>query len=288
MGEIGFLDDGAGAMTLRAGSRDLGRYVYAGPEPQLESPRPYAMLGTLAGAEACGYRPADHVWHRGLSLALPNVGTANFWGGPTFVSGVGYVQLDNNGTQRHESFEPRGDGVVEQLTWLSADGAPLLTETRTLAARLLDGRAWALTWRSRLTSLAREPLAFGSPTTKGRPDAGYGGLFWRGPESFTGGAIRCAEGRVDDGARGRPHDWLAFLAPGDTVGVLMLDHSSWTRPPWFVRSEEFAGLCPAPFFHDETVLGPGASLRLGAVVVLADGDPVGYLARARRIRAGSG
>ena len=32
-------------------------------------------------------------------------------------------------------------------------------------------------------------ISIGSPTTKGRENAGYGGLFWRGPRSFTGGTV---------------------------------------------------------------------------------------------------
>ncbi len=32
-------------------------------------------------------------------------------------------------------------------------------------------------------------IPIGSPTTRGRENAGYGGLFWRGPRSFTGGSV---------------------------------------------------------------------------------------------------
>ncbi len=52
-----------------------------------------------------------------------------------------------------------------------------------------DG-SWALTWSTAVTNRRAEPLRFGSPTTHGRPDAGYTGLFWRGPGPFVTGGSR--------------------------------------------------------------------------------------------------
>ena len=43
---------------------------------------------------------------------------------------------------------------------------------------------WTLDMAFELTNVCSEALIFGSPTTQGRPMAGYGGLFWRGPRSF--------------------------------------------------------------------------------------------------------
>lgn len=241
-------------------------YVFDGPEPVLESPRPYAMLATRTGRGVCGYRPADHVWHRGLSLALPNVGEHNFWGGPTYLRDQGYVQLPNNGSQLHRGFlDEREGGFGERLDWLSQDGDLVLSEVRRLTVHPVDASTWALTWRSVLTNRTTEPLAFGSPTSRGRDNAGYGGIFWRGPEQFTGGQIIAPDGPVGDAARGGHHPWLAFTA--EEAGVLI--HRT---GPWFARSEEFAGLCPAPFFYDETTLDPGGNLTLTAAVVVGDGD----------------
>lgn len=249
-------------------------YVYLPTEAALESPRPYASLRTLAGVQASGYRPADHVWHKGLSLALPNVGDENFWGGPTYVRDEGYVQLPNNGSQVHRGFDlsEAGAGVViiETLDWLTADGSLLLTEVRTLTARVIDEAAWALTWRSALHNTGPSALAFGSPTTRGRQNAGYAGIFWRGPGNFTGGEILTPHGSVGDAARGTEQPWLAYLAPRVDVGVLMLDAAPGRPTPWFARSAEFAGLGPAPFFSSETSLASGATLTLGAVVIVGD------------------
>ena len=90
-----------GRLVLRDADTVLAEYVYEPTEPQLESPRPYLLLRTRDGRDVTAYRPDDHVWHKGLSLALPVVGAHNFWGGPTYVHGEGYVQLANNGAQVH-------------------------------------------------------------------------------------------------------------------------------------------------------------------------------------------
>jgi hypothetical protein len=266
-------DEGDDRLRLMDGDRELAEYVFRPTEPQLESPRPYALLRTRTGEPVTAYRPGDHVWHKGLSLALPVVGPHNFWGGPTYVRGEGYVQLPNNGAQVHRSFDAGPAGtVVEHLDWIAEQGDDVLRERRTLSARLLDDDTWALSWHSRLENVAGAALAFGSPTTKGRPDAGYAGIFWRGPESFTGGSIDAPDGTVGDAARGEPAPWLAFVPPGRDAGVLMADAALAAPAPWFARSAEYAGLNPAPFFHAETSVAPGDSIVLAAVVVVGPAD----------------
>ena len=37
-------------------------------------------------------------------MTWTNVSGANFWGGPTYVDGEGYVWLDNVGSIRHDGF----------------------------------------------------------------------------------------------------------------------------------------------------------------------------------------
>lgn len=278
-----FTDDGAGRLVLRDGDRTLAEYVYAPTDPATESPRPYALLHTRRGVEVTAYRPDDHAWHKGLSLALPAVGPHNFWGGPTYVHDAGYVPLPNNGAQVHRAFRAPFAAhaafavVDESLDWVAADGSAVLTEERFLAAHALDEQTWALSWRSRLRNVAGMPLAFGSPTTKGRPDAGYAGIFWRGPTSFTGGRILGPHGPSEEGdagesARRARAPWAAFIAPDCSAGILMLDASpaSGGAVPWFARSGEYAGLGPAPFSVAEAVLAAGETMELAAVVVIGD------------------
>jgi len=207
-----FEPDGGGSMLLRDGDLLLAQYVFQPTDPQRESPRPYALLRTAAGVDVTAHRPDDHPWHRGLSLAVSAVGPHNFWGGPTYVHGEGYVQLPNNGAQVHRRFvSPDAEAMadhpdatarlVEELDWVTEGGATVLREMRTLTARRVDADSWALRWHSRLTNSSAADLAFGSPTTHGRPDAGYGGIFWRGPADFTGGQILGADGPAGDAAR---------------------------------------------------------------------------------------
>jgi hypothetical protein len=272
-------------LTLRDGDTVLAEYVYSPTDAALESPRPYALLFTRDGRAATAYRPDDHVWHKGLSLALPNVGSHNFWGGPTYVTGEGYRQLPNNGAQVHRGFiasdTPVADEaarlarVDERLDWVTHDGDTILTEERTLTASAIDDSAWALTWQSRLTNTGGDTLSFGSPTSRGRENAGYAGIFWRGPSEFTGGEITGPDGPSGEEARGSTGPWLAYTSPDGGVGVVVLDAGTGAAP-WFARSEGYAGLCPAPFFFDETVVAPGGSLRLGAVLIIGRADAAAH------------
>lgn len=274
-----------GRLALRDGDVVLAEYVYEPDDAAVESPRPYATLRTRGGRDVTAYRPDDHVWHKGLSLALPYVGDTNFWGGPTYVHGEGYVQLPNNGAQVHRGFAasdtPLADAVAglarvdEQLDWVAPDGTAILTEHRTLTAAGIDDGSWALTWSSRLTNVSGGALAFGSPTSHGRPDAGYAGIFWRGPDDFTGGTIAGPAGAVGDAARGAAAPWLAYTSPDGRAGVVVVDAGP-PESPWFARSAEYAGLCPAPFFFEETVLEPGATLHLGAVVIIGGADAAAH------------
>jgi hypothetical protein len=273
-----FIAAGIDRVALRDAGRIIAEYVFRPADPQIESPRPYLTLRTRAGVDVTAHRPADHVWHKGLSLALPVVGPHNFWGGPTYVHGQGYVQLANNGTQEHRGLRAEGHDdeparITAALTWRSQAGDPVLAERRRITADVVDDQTWALSWESELRNSTDAPLAFGSPTSKGRENAGYAGIFWRGPESFRGGVITAPDGPAGDEARGRRVPWLSYAAPDRSAGVLMLNaDAASAEEPWFARSEEYAGLSPAPFFHDETVLEPGGTLTLAAVLVIGGPD----------------
>lgn len=251
------------ALTVRDGDTDLFTYVYAPDTVQLESPKPYIHpICTRGGHVVSLFRPHDHVWHKGISWSLPHVGEENFWGGPTYVHGSFYVQLDNNGTQLHRDVVDlgvEGDSAwfAHDLHWITQDGRLFFTERRTLRASLLSPTAWALTFHTEMTNRSGQDIVFGSPTTKGRENAGYGGLFWRGPRSFTGGRLLGPEASGGDELRGQRMDWLAFAGKHDETDdsslVLMVDDVENPGHPtqWFARSEEFACLNPAPFFSEE-------------------------------------
>ena len=99
------VDETEDALVFRSGDQELTRYVFAPQDPTYESPRPYFHpIRTLEGDLVSIYRPWDHVWHKGLSWSLPNVGPHNFWGGATYTRATGYADLDNNGAMRHRAF----------------------------------------------------------------------------------------------------------------------------------------------------------------------------------------
>ncbi|NCT91252.1 hypothetical protein GXB85_09855 [Cellulomonas sp. APG4] len=276
------LDDTALELVHRG--RPLATYVHSPGEVQLESPRPYLHpVRTLGGELVTVFRPEDHVWHKGISLSLPHVGPHNFWGGPTFVRGEGYRQLPNNGSMLHESFaRVDGDGeahVVEDLLWRAehegSTGPVVVRERRELGATVPADDAWVLTFRTRLTNVSGGALDIGSPTTHGRENAGYGGLFWRGPMSFTGGTV-LAPGRAGtEELRGERAPWMGFTgehAEGRASTVLFVDDDANPHhpPQWFVRSDPFACVNPAPFFSEEVAFPDGATLELAYAVVVAD------------------
>lgn len=275
-------EDHGDRVILRHAGRDLAHYVYRPTDVRLESPRPYlSPLHTLGGSLVSLFRPHDHVWHKGIAWSLPVVGDENFWGGPTYVRGEGYVQLPNNGIQAHVGFASLDGGdearIVQTLDWVTEPGELVFTEARAIGARILDDTSWLLTFETRMRNATERAIAIGSPTTRGRDNAGYGGLFWRGPRSFTGGAILSPAGEGGEELRGSRAPWMGFRGRHDGTDlestVLMVDlPSNAAHPPeWFARTEQFACLCPAPFFSTERRVGPGETMTERYGVVIADG-----------------
>lgn len=280
-------------VDVRWGQVPLLRYVHRPDVPQLESPKPYLHpVRTLAGDLVTAYRPHDHVWHKGIQLALPHVGPENFWGGVTWVRDEGYRQLDNNGSMDHVAFDAlQADGdrarIEERLAWHTQAGERWIDEERSLGVRVVDG-AWVLSFATRLANRSGRDLALGSPTTHGRPHAGYGGLLWRGPRSFSGGQVVVPGGpRSEEEVMGTRAPWLAFVGTHDETmrQTTLAFFADGDEPPWFVRSGVYAVVGPAPFFHEEHTLEAGGELELSYDVAIADGawtsdDVEGFRARA--------
>jgi Methane oxygenase PmoA len=282
MGEVpalSLVEEHGTSMRISCGDTEIARYVYRPSDVQLESPRPYLHpLRTLGGCLVSLYRPHDHVWHRGIAWSLPHVGPENFWGGPTFVRDKGYEQLANNGAMRHVGFSlvaatPEKVELVESLEWVTEHGQTWFTERRSQRFELIDG-AWLLRFGTSFTNVSATEIVIGSPTTEGRPNAGYGGLFWRGPRDFTGGSVHVPGQVGGDELMGVRAPWLAFRGRHDDHG----GHSTLVfiapdEPKWFVRSEPFAAVCPAPFFDREVPVPANETLTFRYTVVVADGAP---------------
>ena len=272
------------ALAVGFRGRPLLRYVYRPWDVRLESPRPYFHpLYTLGGDPVSLYRPHDHVWHKGIALSLPNVGPANFWGGPTYTRGHGYRQLPNNGAMRHARFFALVAGtdavrVAHRLDWVTEPGETWFEEVRSFAVAVHGAEnAWTLVFGTRFVNVGETPIVIGSPTTEGRENAGYGGLFWRGPRSFTGGEVYVPDATGGDELMGVRAPWLGFAGRHDEHGrestLVFVDAPDNPDHPtrWFVRSTPFAAVCPAPFFDREVPVDPGEAVALRYAVTVADG-----------------
>lgn len=274
------------SIEVRYGEQSLFHYIYAPDTPQFESPKPYFHpIHTLAGNLVTVFRPHDHVWHKGLCMTATVLNDQNFWGGPTYVRDQGYKRLENNGGMFHQGWQeirtsPDTIQLVESLDWITQAGARWIDEVRSISVGHVDeaSGSWTLDFGCRLTNVHDEDLNFGSPTTEGRPMAGYGGLFWRGPRSFRDGDARAAGGLSGEEIMGAPGEWLAYSGlhdgSGDRSTLLFLDHPENVRYPnkWFMRTEPYACASFAFSFDEEYALPPGESIDQRYRIVIADGS----------------
>ncbi|MHA6624205.1 DUF6807 domain-containing protein [Pseudonocardia sichuanensis] len=269
---------------VAVGDVEIASYVYGEDIPAFEAPKPYLHpLRTLSGALVSAYRPHDHRWHKGLQMTWSHVSGQNFWGGNTYVRGQGYTPKDNVGAMRHDVFdvvEPTGDELTltERLTWVTSTGQEWVSERRSLRFHGVDPArgVWVLDFATELTNIRGEALALGSPTTHGRENAGYTGLFWRGPRGFTGGEILTADGGGGPETMGTTASpWLAYTGKNDEVDggatvLVLAGTTSRGEITWFVRNDPFPAINPSPAFAEEITLGDGEALDLAHRIVIAD------------------
>jgi hypothetical protein len=274
------------AIELRYRDQSLFTYVYESKNPAVESPKPYFHpLRTLAGNEVSLFRPHDHLWHIGVSMSIANFSGENFWGGATYTrEQQGYIQLDNNGRTQHVGWDQLasdGDTIqgVERLQWLTHDGQLWIDEERHIAVSEINAEAgyWTLDLSFKMLSSADHELVFGSPTTEGREQAGYGGLFWRGPRSFLYGQILAADGLEGPELMGKRAPWLAFIGKHDgnldRSTLLFIDKPGNLRYPnkWFVRNDPYACVSFSFMFDEYYTLPPQETLEVSYRMVICNG-----------------
>ncbi|MDS2173976.1 PmoA family protein [Nesterenkonia sp. CL21] len=274
------------AIAVDAAGTEILRYVIHPDSPKEEAPKPYLFpLRFTDGGEAAVRRPWDHRWHTGLQFTWSHVADQNFWGGPTFAAETGYQMRDNLGTMKHTGFavEPTaGEDVVfdETLEWITSRGEHWFDEHRIQRVHSLDvdrfgpGRGvWAIDLTTELTNVSGRTLPMGSPTTAGRPSAGYTGWFWRGPRSWTGcDVVNSAGAAGEENTMGAPAGWVAFSSEHDELDgggtVMAFAGSSESQdaevPPikWFTRTGIFTVTSPSPAFDQEIHLPAEGRLRL--------------------------
>lgn len=267
-------------LTVTTLGVDIARYAFDPGGAASEGPKPFLHpLRALDGAPLTAFRPWDHRWHKGLQMTWTHVSGENFWGGNTYRPETGdYALLDNVGRMRHERFtdvETAGAEVsfTEELSWVTHAGEDWLAETRAHRFHGVEAErgVWVLDFATTLRNVSDRALELGSPTTQGRPNAGYTGFVIRMPRAWTGGRVLAGGLPDDTGAAavmGAEAPWVAVSGEHDEYDgggtVLAFAGTSTGAPPikWFVRSEPFPVLSPSPSFDEVIVLAPGDELSL--------------------------
>jgi predicted dehydrogenase len=256
---------------------EVARYVDGRGTIPTSSPRPVLHpVRTLAGVVLTARHPADHDWHVGVSVAIPDVNGTSFWGGGTYVHGKGYVLLDNHGEIVGETPDLQADRFTQRLNWMGHDGSVQLREQRSVSWAAMSERTWKLIFESALQ--AEGDVTLNSPGSKGRPGGGYGGFFWRFPacedvEVFT--ATAHGESRV----HGSVAPWVAWSADftagpgisGPATIVIAAAGSAAAGEPWFVRVHDYPGLGSALAWDRPAVLEPGDVINRRFDIAIADG-----------------
>ncbi|GIF26051.1 hypothetical protein BJ973_003320 [Actinoplanes tereljensis] len=250
--------------TLRVGGVPVVTYV---EDPDLDirlAPRPYLHpVRTLSGVVVTDALCQDHPWHMGASVTMSDVSGYNLWGGRTYVRDEGYVWLDDHGRVRPISTVLAAGGFTEDLEWRAADGAALLREHRSVTASAA-AHGWELSFAYALSAPATAEVTLGSPATHGRPgDAGYGGFFWR---ATPGPAV--AFTATSDSPHGSADPWLALVV-ADRYTLVFRGLADADR--WFVRTDDYVGVCAALAFTDPLTIKPAEPLTRHLRVLVADG-----------------
>ena len=257
-----------GARLLRDQSV-LAEYRDGSDMEPTASPRPYLHpVRSTGGTPLTDVRPADHVHHMGVSMALPVVNGTSFWGGRTYVRDQGSTMLDNHGRQQPVTTSAEGQHLVQDLVYLDEHDAPLLRERRTVTHADLPDGAWALGWDSELVATETD-LRFDSPATNGRVGAGYGGILWR-LGTADDRQVLSAGGTGEERAHGSTSPWVAFVQHRAASVVTLVLAQPTPALPWFLRATEYDGAGPAVAWDTPRTVAQGEMLRLGLVGAVAD------------------
>lgn len=271
-GEARWRIDSVGAV-LEHRDLPLTRYSDGTGMPQVHSPRPYLHpIHSLSGRAVTEVSPVDHRHHYGLSLTIADVDGTSYWGGRTFLPGQGPTLLRNHGRQISTGvdIDEHGAGLRESITWADQHDRQQLLEHRDLTGVIIpEAEAWALGWHSRLTAPAGATIS--SPALKGRPGAGYGGIFFR--LVFADSTeVLTADADSESGAHGSRSRWLAFGGRhgGEWTSVVLAQDGDVEPRPWFVRVADYVGAGPSLAWDTPCVIGAGEDLDIGLVALVVD------------------
>lgn len=257
--------------SLRVAGLEVACYGWDPDPPPFTVNRPALHpVRTLEGAPVTGANPADHPWHRGLGIALPDVDGVNLWGGPSYLPKQGYRDAGRGEVRRRAVARLPAGGVEDSLDWCDESGMPLLRETRRVAARGHSG-GWQLAWTSDLATTEQRRVCLHSPGSRGRKGAGYGGFFWRLP-LLDAQDVRVftpdASGERDvNGARAA---WLAIVVRTGWTAIVLPTDARTAADPWFVRVHDYAGIGSALAWNTPVAIRPDVPLRIGIRVIFLD------------------
>jgi LacI family transcriptional regulator len=251
----------------------LARYSDGTGMPQVHSPRPYLHpIHSLSGRAVTQVSPVDHRHHYGLSLTIADVDGTSYWGGRTFLPGQGPTLLRNHGRQISTGVDIDESGAClrESITWADQHDRQQLLEERELTGVIIpEVEAWAMGWHSRLTAPSGATIS--SPALRGRPGAGYGGIFCR-LVSADSTEVLTADADTELGAHGSRSPWIAFGGrhSREWTTVVLVQDSGAEPLPWFVRVADYVGAGPALAWDETCVIGAGAALDAGLVTLVVD------------------
>jgi predicted dehydrogenase len=244
---------------------------------EMSTPRPYLHpVRTLGGVVVSATHPADHDWHTGVGMAIPDVNGTNFWGGGSYAPDRGYTMLDDHGIVAGGPVQLEPTGFRQRLEWIGHQGRRELVEQRRVFWASVGPRLWRLTFTTSL--LADNRVELGSPGSKGRVGGGYGGFFWRFP-ACGGVDVFTTSDRGEQRVHGSVAPWIAwsadfFAGPGSSgpATIIVASGDAARRAePWFVRVEDYPGLGSALAWDRPLVLTPGEVLERRFDIWLADG-----------------
>jgi len=186
------------------------------------------------------------------------------------------VLLDNHGQIVGPAPDVRADGFTARLEWVGHDGSVELRELRSVNWAAKDEQIWTLAFESTLH--AERAVTLNSPGSKGRPDGGYGGFFWRFPVCDSV-EVYTAKARGEADVHGSVAPWVAwsaefFAGPGQSgpaTVVIGAAEAAAAGEPWFVRAREYAGLGSALAWDRPVSLQPGDALSRRFDIAIADG-----------------
>ncbi len=259
------------SVALRVGGSVVAEYLI---HPDIDAtlvPRPYLHpVRTLGGTVVTDALPADHRWHLGVGLAMPDVAGANLWGGRSYVHGQGYVWLPDHGRIQHTAWRGQSaEQVTHDLAWTAPNGDVLLMERRTVRAEA-NGPKWTLTMATNLTNPGGSPIELRSPAVNGRGDgAGYGGFFWRLP-STADPTLTAGSSRAEQEANGSAWPELTVSGTAASGRYTLTFRGLRDNDRWFVRLADYPAVGAALAFRRPLVIMPGRSVERTYRVEIGD------------------